>query len=218
VANEAMALRRFANVYGVCVMFPATHLQPGVVVGHSAPVAGLLDVGRYPTGADPVAAQLAAAFGEARVGSLVRTDIMRWKYAKLLINLGNAIQALCGSGEETDVLAAMAREEGRGVLAAAGIPYASAQEDAARRGNHITYAPAGGQQRTGGSSWQSLARAAGAVEADYLNGEVVLLGRVHGVATPVNELARQLVNRWATQRRPPGSLTVAQFRALLVDA
>ena len=31
--NERMALRRFAGVYAMCVMLPATHLEPGVVVG-----------------------------------------------------------------------------------------------------------------------------------------------------------------------------------------
>ena len=31
--------------------------------------------------------------------------------------------------------------------------------------------------------------ATGAVETDYLNGEIVLLGRLHGVATPVNDAA-----------------------------
>ena len=33
VANERAALRRFARTYSICVMLPATHLVPGVVVG-----------------------------------------------------------------------------------------------------------------------------------------------------------------------------------------
>src|SRR5262249_41672437 len=32
VANEPAALRYFANVYGICVMLPTSHLEPGVVV------------------------------------------------------------------------------------------------------------------------------------------------------------------------------------------
>ena len=44
----------------------------------------------------------------------------------------------------------------------------------------------GGRRRGGGSSWQSLARGTGTIETDYLNGEIVLLGRLHGVPTPVN--------------------------------
>ncbi|HYA67178.1 MAG TPA: 2-dehydropantoate 2-reductase, partial [Acidimicrobiales bacterium] len=48
VHNERAALRRFSQVYGCCVMFPTSFLEPGVVQAHSAPVTGILDVGRYP--------------------------------------------------------------------------------------------------------------------------------------------------------------------------
>ena len=40
--------------------------------------------------------------------------------------------------------------------------------------------------RTGGSSTQSLARGTGSIETDWLNGEIVLLGRLHGVPMPAN--------------------------------
>jgi ketopantoate reductase len=40
------------------------------------------------------------------------------------------------------------------------------------------------------STWQSFARGTSS-EVDYLNGEIVLLGRLHGVATPVNELVQR---------------------------
>jgi 2-dehydropantoate 2-reductase len=56
VHNERAALRRFPQVYGCCAMFPTTFLQPGVVQAHSAPVTGILDVGRYPSGSDALAA------------------------------------------------------------------------------------------------------------------------------------------------------------------
>ena len=51
VDNERAALRRFENVYGMCVMCPAVHLEPGTVEAHSSPITGLLDLGRYPSGA-----------------------------------------------------------------------------------------------------------------------------------------------------------------------
>ena len=50
VANERMALRRHERVYAICVMCPATHLEPGVVVAGSSPVSGILDLGRLPGG------------------------------------------------------------------------------------------------------------------------------------------------------------------------
>ena len=99
VANEATALRRFANVYGMCVMCPASHLEPGVVVASSSPITALLDVGRYPSGADGVAEALAGALVSSTIESVVRTDIMRWKYTKLLRNLANSIDAICGPGQ-----------------------------------------------------------------------------------------------------------------------
>ena len=94
VANEREALRRFEQVYAVCVMFPTTFIEPGVVQAQSAPISGLLDIGRYPHGTDDVAEAVSAAFRASTFESIVRPDIMRWKYRKLLMNLGNALQAV----------------------------------------------------------------------------------------------------------------------------
>lgn len=58
----------------------------------------------------------------------------------------------------------------------------------------------------GSSSWQSLARGARSIEADWLNGEVVLLGRMYGVATPVNELLQRTANRAARDGWQAGAL------------
>jgi 2-dehydropantoate 2-reductase len=66
--------------------------------------------------------------------------------------------------------------------------------------------PVGGRDLSGGSSWQSLARGTGNIEADWLNGEVVLLGRMHQVATPANELLRSTANRMAREGITPGSI------------
>ncbi|HLL68322.1 MAG TPA: 2-dehydropantoate 2-reductase [Micromonosporaceae bacterium] len=215
VANEPAALRMFANVYGVCVILPAAHLVPGVVAAYSAPTPGVLDVGRYPVGgqADATAEQIAAAFRSAGFRAQARADIMRWKYAKLLLNLGNAIEAVCGRDAGNAEAARRARLEGEAALRAAGIGFASEEEDAAHRGDVLRLRPVAGAERGGGSSWQSLARGTGSVESDYLNGEIVLLGRQHGVATPVNERARQLANAYARDRTPPGGLTAEQFLA-----
>jgi 2-dehydropantoate 2-reductase len=207
VANERAALRLFANVYGVVVMLPASHLEPGVVQACSAPTTGVLDVGRYPSGIDETAQAIATALGDATFSSKAVPDIMRWKYRKLLMNLGNAVEAILGPDsphdEEVDELA---RTEGEATLHAAGIEFASLEEDRDRRGDLVRVLPVHGATRGGGSSWQSLARGLGTIEADYLNGEIVLLGRLHGVPTPVNERLQLLVNRMAHERRPPGSV------------
>ncbi len=70
-------------------------------------------------------------------------------------------------------------------------------------------------KRGGGSTWQSLVRGTGAVETDYITGEIVLRGRLHGVPTPVNELLQLLANQLARDRRPPGAWSEAEVRAQL---
>ena len=208
VANEPAALRRFANVYGVCVMCPASHMEPGVVVASSSPVTALLDIGRYPSGADARAESVAAALEASTMESVVRNDIMRWKYTKLLRNLGNAVDAICGPGQRETGLARAAADEGEACLRVAGIEFASAAEDRERRGDRLHPGDdVSGFPRGGSSSWQSLARGQGTIEADYLNGEIVLLGRTTGVPTPVNEILQRLANRMARERTAPGAYT-----------
>jgi len=210
VDNERAALRLFANVYAVCVMCPAAHLEPGVVEAFSSPIPGLLDVGRYPIGTDSVCSELAAAFRAATFESVERPDIMRWKYRKLLMNLGNAVEAVCAAPGRSEV-SKLARDEGVACLRAAGIDFASEEEDAARRGDLLKLRAVGGRPRAGGSSWQSLQRGAGSIESDYLNGEIVLLGRRHGIPTPVNALLQELAWDRTLSGVGPGSLSTAAF-------
>jgi 2-dehydropantoate 2-reductase len=208
-------LRRTPNAYAVPVMLPATYLQPGVVDASSAPVTGILDVGRYPAGVDERAEAISAAFASSTFSSVTNAAVMRFKWSKLLMNLGNALEAALGPVGRTSELNTSARTEAEVVLAAAGVDCASAEEDAARRGDHITMRPIGGERRGGGSSWQSLARGAGSIEVDLLNGEIVLLGRLYGVATPVNEMLQRVANDLARTTAPPASMTEDELAALL---
>jgi 2-dehydropantoate 2-reductase len=215
VANERAALRVFSNVYGVCVMCPTSYLEAGVVQAYSSPTTGIMDIGRYPTGVDPVAVEVAAAFSASTYLADARPDIMRAKYQKLLMNLGNAIEATCGPSARGGELATRAKAEGVAALGAAGIDVASDEEDTVRRGDHLQLHPVGGERRGGGSTWQSFARGVRAVETDYLNGEIVLLGREHGVPAPVNALLQQLARELAHSGAPPASLSVEEVMARL---
>jgi 2-dehydropantoate 2-reductase len=207
VSNERMTMQRVANVYGVFVWCPADYLTPGNVRVWCGPKSGILHVGRYPSGSNAVAEAVAAAFRDATFYAEAKTDIMRWKYRKLLSNLGNAVDALCGSAARGSGIAQRARREGVACLAAAGIPFiADEEEDAARLEREVHPRPIGGAERRGGSSWQSLERRLGTIETDYLNGEIVRLGRQYGVPTPVNALLQYLSQRVARERRPPGSV------------
>jgi 2-dehydropantoate 2-reductase len=221
VANERIALRRFADVYGMVVMLPAVHLEPGRVDAQGSPFSGLLDLGRYPYGVDDRAAEVAAALSASGFVSEPIERIMRWKYAKLVRNVGNSLEALSGhdldDAEKQIVrdLNKRAMTEATDCYTAAGIDWVSDDEWMARRGMQVQWAPVEGRDRGGGSTWQSLARGATAVEADHLNGEIVLLGRLHGVATPVNAMLQQQVNVLARDGGKPGSVRPAELLAVL---
>jgi 2-dehydropantoate 2-reductase len=217
VASERMALRRYRQVYGMCVWLPATHLKPGEVQAQGSPLAGMLQIGRYPAGTDATVARIGADLADSRFLAPVTADVMRWKYGKLLANLANAIEAVCGpdAGDGAAELRRRAAAEGTAVLDAAGIAHAGEQESAEVRGDLVRIRPVNGLRRGGGSSWQSLTRSTGSIEADYLSGEIVLLGREHGVPTPVNELLQRLANQAAQERTAPGATTPAEILALL---
>ena len=214
VANERAALRYFHNVYPVCVMCPASHLEPGVVLQHSVPVPGMLDVGRFPGGVDERTAEMASAFRAGGYDSVERPDVMRWKYRKLLMNLGNAVQALFAAGE-VEGLMKRVQAEGEEVLRVAGIDFASRDEDRDRRADILQIKPIEGHPYGGGSTWQSLERGSGTVETDFLNGEIGLLGRLHGGPTPLNDLLQRRTAEAAARRERPGRLTAADVDAIL---
>jgi 2-dehydropantoate 2-reductase len=214
VANEVAALRRFANVHGVTVMAPTWHVEPGVVQSYTPNATAMLDVGRWPHGTDAVTNAVAAAFVASGFESIVRPDIARWKYTKLLLNLGNPVDALCGRDADAATLVNRARQEGAEVLAAASIDHVSEEEDKARRGDVLRIVPIDQRRRPGGSTFQSLTRG-GTVEVDYLNGEIVLLGRLHGVPTPVNELLQQATHRAVAEGTEPGTTSAADLLAEL---
>jgi 2-dehydropantoate 2-reductase len=213
VSNERAALRHFAHVHAVTVMMPASHLEPGRVVVHSLGAPGLLDVGSYPAGVDPVDEALSADLRAAGFESLPRPDAMAWKHRKLLMNLGNGVDAACQDGAAAERLVALVREEGERVLRAAGVAVVSREDDLARRGELLR--PLVRRDEAGSSTWQSLARRTGDVEVDHLNGEVVLLGRLHGVPTPANELVQRTVNRLARDAGGARALDAADLLTVL---
>lgn len=217
VESERMALRRFRRVYGMCLFLPATYVEPGTVSAAGAPCTGILHLGRYPAGTDDTARRIAADLESAKLLAPVVADVMRWKYGKLLGNLANAVEALTGPLTDEDALALLkrARAEGEAVLAAAGIEAVGEQEQRETRADRVVLEPLPGAPRGGGSSWQSLSRGTGTIEADYLNGEIALLGRLHGVPTPVNDVLRRLANEFARERREAGSMPVAELVALV---
>ncbi len=212
VDNERMALRRFPHTYGMVVFLPAEHLEPGVVVNFAEGSAGGLDAGVYPTGVDDFITEVAAALTTAGFTCAADPRVMRQKYSKLLANLNNAVQAVTGGGFRD--LAASLRTEALACYAAAGIDCSTAEEDRARRSS-IGGAPVPGHERHGGSSLQSMMRGTGNLEVDYLNGEIVTLGRLHGVPTPANAVVQRLANRVLREGLATGHYTLDNLREMI---
>ena len=210
VDNERMASRRFHHVYGMLVVVPATFLEPGVVILNAHPVGGVLDTGRFPSGVDETAAQICRDLTASGFSAEPQHEVMELKYAKLLRNLGNAVHALCRPDADSVELVQGLRAEAERCFRAAGISFASAERFAERAGQ-LTPGAVAGEERSGSSSWQSLARGTGSIEADFLNGEIALLGALHGIPTPLNRAVQTLAMRAAAERHAPGQTSVEEI-------
>jgi 2-dehydropantoate 2-reductase len=217
VANERNMLRSFRDVYGAVVMMPVTFVEPGEVTVYGEPRYGTIDLGRFPSGVDAVAERVAAALVGANFDSRAVPDIMRWKYGKLMGNLTNAIEAVCGLGTRNGELGRIIDAEAAAVMAAAGISFSSEEDEDERRLGNTEHREVGGVPRRGASSWQSLARGSGSIETDYLNGEIAMLGHLHGVPTPANELIQALANQVARSAQAPGAISESEILARLPE-
>jgi 2-dehydropantoate 2-reductase len=212
VRNEAAARRAFRRVYAGLNVIGAQYLTPGTVeaLGPQA-----IAVGRYPRGVDELAERFAAAASRAGLNATVHPNAMAPKWTKLVGNLHNAVFALCDLTvaavyDDADgcALVRMLRNEARAALAAAGIEHDPIPE----------VGPPGSMPHNPvpmyGSTWMDFKRGRRRHETDYFNGEIVRLGRRHGLPTPANETVLRLARAAGRRRRGPGGHTLAELRAL----
>ncbi|WP_425051614.1 ketopantoate reductase family protein [Psychromarinibacter sp. S121] len=217
VANERQALRLFPNVHGVTVMMPATYLDPGRVAIFVEPKFGMFDIGRFPGGMDDADRAFAEALEAANVAAFPMEDVMASKYGKLIMNLGNIVQAAVGVDVDGSSISKRARAEGEAALKGAGIPFLDVGADDPRRDKFMRSVKLEGETYVGGSTTQSLTRGSGSVETDYLNGEISLIGRLHGIPTPVNDRLTTLSAELLGGGKGAGSMTLEELTAY-VDA
>ncbi|GAA4608497.1 2-dehydropantoate 2-reductase [Actinoplanes octamycinicus] len=204
--NERTALRSFAHVIGGVVWIPATFVVPGEVVNHAVPVPAVLFLGRYPAGADALTERVAAGLRPGGITVHVVPDITAHKAAKLLGNLVNTLDALYRPSTLRDAVLASLRAEAATVYAAAGIVPATPDHT----GFDAVDIP--GYARAGNSTRQSVTRAT-LPETDFLDGEIVLLGRLHGVPTPNTAAIQARLHRALAEGTPAASLDDADLRA-----
>ena len=212
VDNERSASRRFEHVYAMLLNFPATFLTPGEVLLHGTPQSGVLDAGCYPSGIDATIEELCANLEASHFSATPDPAVMRKKYSKLLLNLGNAVQALADTRDAATVHRAL-RAEAIACYKAAAIDYQPLEELGAHAREQWSIGAIEGAPRSGGSTWQSMVRGTGSVEVDYLNGEIALLGALHGVPTPYNRAVQQLLVELVAKGAPPGSCGLDEIEA-----
>lgn len=211
ITNEPLAARYFARVYGVLIVVPGIYLEDGIVHNPIRGNAGFMEIGRYPRGVDPLCERVACDLTAASYAAFPHENVMAPKGAKMLGNLGNALGAISDGKGDTERYMRPTRDEGRQALDAAGLPCEEAESFAARSRSHRGESASPEGMRNLGSSWQSLMRRQGTIEADFLNGEIVRLGKIHGIATPFNRVLQLVATEMARNRERPGRYTADEL-------
>jgi 2-dehydropantoate 2-reductase len=217
VDNERQSLRFFPNVYASVVILPAVFLQPGLVVSHAANKGGILDTGCYPQGLDNCAEKINADFTAAGFSAHPDPRVMRQKYAKLLINLANVLQAGLQDATDARDISQALRNEALACFAVANIDCMDNSEAKRRRDGVMLETHVPGHDRSAGSSWQSMQRGTGDIETNYLKGEIVLLGRLHGVPTPANAACVAMATQMLAENLGPGAYSADWLRAKVAE-
>jgi 2-dehydropantoate 2-reductase len=213
ITNEPAAARYFRRVYGVLIVVPGIFLEPGVVHNNSVNNAGFIEVGQFAQGLDRVCEDVVAALS-ASYAAYVNPDVMATKAGKMFSNLGNAMGAITdGRGDDTAYMREV-RAEAERCFRAAGVAFEPPDAFTKRSHEQHQQSPLPPGVRNLGSSWQSLQRGLGSIEADFLNGEIVRLGRVHGIATPYNEVLQEVSNAMAARRELPGKFSAEDLQQL----
>lgn len=228
VRNEEMADGRFAKVYGGVVFFGGKYLEPGSVV-HTAD--NSLGIGVYPSGLDEVTGKLSEVLTKAGFSVTQYPNIMAVKWSKLFRNLNNALFAATNLSvleglkyEDSRFMMADILEEALTVVEAEGIeivplaghqPPAKMVEHLRRPGTRSFELPSSEKEALRPSTWQDLYLKRGRTEVEYLNGEIVRLGKKHNIPTPLNSLLVEVVSDMAEKRQQPGATNISKLREML---
>ncbi|MCA9620389.1 MAG: hypothetical protein KC731_15310 [Myxococcales bacterium] len=194
------------------VYVPAERRGPGVIAWYGSPLPGAVLLGGW-GGANAFPSAwcdwLVAALSAGGLLAKRVEPIAPWIRAKLLINLGGIVGALCDT--PAPAVVAAARAEAEAVWRAAGLRYESVASLLEVVGG-VGAAEVDGRPRVGSSTRHALGRGH-ALETASLHGPLVRLGAQLGVPTPVNEALIALAERAAAEGWRPGSLDLGALLA-----
>jgi 2-dehydropantoate 2-reductase len=214
--NESVATRVFDMIYGVMLHVDAIFLAPGEVINPTTGSYGFVEIGCYPRGSDSLSEEVALALRRSGFSALVNDEVMRTKAAKCLINLSNALHAVTNGKGDLQAFETELRREATRVWSSAGIEWEDLETFRKRchdNSGKLTM-PSGYEHLTrqaAVSSWQSLARRTGNIEAEQLNGDVAKLGRMIGIETPYNDLLLRVAVEMADRCELPGKYTADEL-------
>jgi 2-dehydropantoate 2-reductase len=226
VRNEEWAAEIFSNVYAGLVQISATFSEPGVVEHTRNDV---LAIGKYPSGLDAITTRVGAALEKAGFRMTYYESAMPRKWGKLLINLNNALYALIDTwlqlaytDSDLRTFLAATMKEGLAVIHAAGIeiemgpgePVAEefVQQMAAGKFAYPSPMDLPPERRTYPSTWQDVVMHRKTTEVEHFNGEIVRLGKKHGVPTPYNTTLLEMMRELLRRNAMPGLFTLAEVQ------
>ena len=217
--NEPIATRVFNRIYGIMLFVDAIFLSPGEVINPIHTRYGFIEIGRYPSGSDELCNDVAQALSRSGFSVDIRDDVMRSKSAKCLLNLSNALHAVTDGKGDLEAFERELRREAIQIWSSAGIQWEDLELFRKRCQEHtgILKLPSGYEhfsRQVFVSSWQSLARRTGNIEAAQLNGDVVMLGRLLGIPAPYNELLWNVADSMANFGEEPGKYTADELKTL----
>jgi 2-dehydropantoate 2-reductase len=231
VRNEAIVARLFKTVYAGLVFFSAVQLEPSVI---SLPQGRTVAIGCYPEGLDDRAGQICAELTQAGLQVLCSPHVMAMKWGKLIANLNNATTTITGywleramADEDMRKLMLAVREEGLRVADTAGIAVEPpADQPSPIRIRQMTSklrqppkaddaSNLADAERTYSSMWQDLYLGRKENEAEFLNGEIIALGKRLGIPTPYNSTLLEVVNRMFAEGLKPGIYSPNELHAVI---
>ena len=210
--NEPTASRVFDKVYGVVVSLPATFLKPGEVATPLNGVKGHMEVGCYPSGTDRVAEEVVRSLGESDLDVSLNGTVMKAKGAKCMLNLMNPFDAITDA-KASDEFTGRVRAEAELIWKAAGIEWDPVEEYSKR--SRIPRPPSTLSSDKRSSTWQSLARGTGNVEAEQINGDLVKLGEFLGIGAPYNECLWRVSTDMALKNEKPGRYSSSDLERMI---